>query len=190
MAYLYLFPRTRRQSTAVGASDSRLSVDPLSSCWPRMHQNTVRWLRSYALIRITAPTQPIRAQRLHLLLTKRSNHDPETPRTTVANGLCKVHFLLIKTTNYWTLMNSPLAFWLFVSLHRNPCNFSFCLCLWIHPSFFFWLKMPVKNWCRCFAMNGQICLVFLSNVLQYWLCQCFHWPGGDAVPSVRGNKVF
>lgn len=160
MAYLYLFPRTRRQSTAVGVSDSRRSVDPLSSCWPRMHRNTVRCLRSYAPTRITAATQPIRAQRLHRLLTKRSNHDPETLRTTVANGVCKVHFLLIKTTNYWTLTNSPVAFWLFVFLHRSPCDFSFCLWLWIHP---FWLKY----WCRCFAMT-----LLVRYVLFSWVTCC------------------
>ncbi len=111
MAYLYLFPHTRRQSTAAGASDSRRSVDPLSSCWPRMHQNTVRWLHSYTPIRITAATQPIRAQRLHRLLTKRSNHDPETLRMTVVNGLCKVHFLLIKQlVNELTLSFSIVCF--------------------------------------------------------------------------------
>lgn len=98
MVYLYLFPHMRRQSMAVGASDSHRSVDPLSSYWPRTHQNTVRWLRSYGPIWIVAQTQPIRAQNLCRRLMKRSNHDPETLGMTV-----KVHFLMIKTTNYWTI---------------------------------------------------------------------------------------
>lgn len=138
MVYLYLFRHMRRQSTAVGASDSHRSVDPLSSYWPRTHQNTVRWLRSYGPIWVVA--QPIRAQRLLHHLMKRSNHDPETLGMTVT----KVHFLMIKTANYWTI--NELTFSLLI-VHFFPCTgvlvtfLSTFYCGFI----LLWLKTPVKK---------------------------------------------
>lgn len=145
MVYLYLFPHMRRQSTAVGASDSRRSVAPLSSYWPRTRQNTVRWLRSYGPIWVVAQTQPIRAQRLCRHLMKRSNHYPETLGMTVTNKLCKEHFLMIKTTNCWTIYEltfSLLIVHFFFLAQESLWLFFQTL---IVDSSFLWLKTPVKT---------------------------------------------
>lgn len=179
MVYLYLFPHMRRQSTAVGASASHRSVDPLSSYWSRTHQNTVRWLRSFGPIRIVAPTQPIRAQIIRRHLMKRSNQDPETLGTTVTNGLCKVHFLMIKTTKYWTIPELTFSF-LIVHFLAQESLWLFFQPLIVDSSFcglkYQWKTgADVLKWPYC----SDIILCVLVTCCNIDLCRCFHWQAED-----------